>query len=80
LQGHSALFTTAINMIRGEINIWKGFWTILRARPGSPPWPFLSDFVEKGDLMLTDLGYFKLATFQNLITKGAFFLSRSLIG
>ena len=40
----------------------------------------LSDFVEKGDLMLTDLGYFKLTTFQNLIAKGAFFLSRLLIG
>jgi len=30
--------------------------------------------------MLTDLGYFKLSVFQQLIAKGAYFLSRLLIG
>jgi hypothetical protein len=40
----------------------------------------LCDHVEKGDLMLTDLGYFKLSTFVKLITQGAYFLSRLLIG
>src|SRR3989338_6409066 len=40
----------------------------------------LVDFVEKGDLMVTDLGYFKLSVFQQLIAKGAYFLSRLLIG
>lgn len=40
----------------------------------------LCDFVEKGDLMLTDLGYFKLNVFQKLTAKGAWFLSRFLIG
>jgi hypothetical protein len=40
----------------------------------------LSAFVEKGDLMLTDLGYFKLSSFQTLTAQGAWFLSRFLIG
>ncbi len=40
----------------------------------------LVDFVEKNDLMLTDLGYFKLSVFQNLIEKEAYFLSKLLIG
>lgn len=40
----------------------------------------LVDFVEKGDLMLTDLGYFKLSVFQQITAKGAYFLSKLLIG
>lgn len=40
----------------------------------------LVDFVEKNDLMLTDLGYFKLSVFQKLIAKEAYFLSKLLIG
>lgn len=40
----------------------------------------LVDFVEKDDLMLTDLGYFKLSVFQELTAKGAYFLSKLLIG
>lgn len=40
----------------------------------------LVDFVEKNDLMLTDLGYFKLSVFQKLIEKEAYFLSKLLIG
>ncbi len=40
----------------------------------------LVDFVEKDDLMLTDLGYFKLSVFQALTAKGVYFLSKLLIG
>ena len=40
----------------------------------------LVDFVEKDDLMLTDLGYFKLSVFQELTAKGVYFLSKLLIG
>lgn len=40
----------------------------------------LVDFVEKNDLMLTDLGYFKLSVFQKLFEKEAYFLSKLLIG
>jgi DDE family transposase len=40
----------------------------------------LVDFVEKDDQMLTDLGYFKLSVFQKLTAKGAYFLSKLLIG
>ncbi len=40
----------------------------------------LSEHVQTGDLMLADLGYFKLSLFQKLAAKGAFFLSRFLIG
>lgn len=40
----------------------------------------LVDLVEKNDLMLTDLGYFKLSVFQKLIEKEAYFLSKLLIG
>jgi len=58
-----------------------GFFAVTEGiRPDQAYSGCLSDFVEKGDLMLTDLGYFKLTTFQNLIAKGAFFLSRLLIG
>jgi hypothetical protein len=40
----------------------------------------LVDFAQKGDLMLTDLGYFKLSVFQQITAKGAYFLSKLLIG
>ena len=40
----------------------------------------LVDLVEKGDLMLTDPGYFKLSVFQQITRKGAYFLSKLLIG
>lgn len=40
----------------------------------------LADLVEKGDLMLTDLGYFTLSVFQQITRKGAYFLSKLLIG
>ena len=40
----------------------------------------LSDFIEKGDLMLADLGYFNLKLFHKLTAKGAWFLSRLIIG
>lgn len=40
----------------------------------------LVNHVQKGDLTLEDLGYFKLRKFQLLSEKGAFFLSRLLVG
>jgi hypothetical protein len=40
----------------------------------------LLNHVQKGDLTLEDLGYFKLRKFQLLSEKGAFFLSRLLVG
>lgn len=40
----------------------------------------LSNFVKKNDLLLFDLGYFKLIWFQEIIKKKAYFLSRFLIG
>ena len=40
----------------------------------------LVSHVQKGDLTLEDLGYFKLRKFQLLSEKGAFFLSRLLVG
>jgi hypothetical protein len=40
----------------------------------------LSNFVKKDDLLLFDLGYFKLILFQEIIKKTAYFLSRFLIG
>jgi hypothetical protein len=40
----------------------------------------LVDHIQKGDLTLEDLGYFKLRKFQLLAEKGAFFLSRLLVG
>src|SRR4030067_2522432 len=36
--------------------------------------------LKKNDLMLTDLGYFKLSVFQKLIEKEAYFLSKLLTG
>jgi hypothetical protein len=41
--------------------------------------PTLPDLVAKGDLVLTDQGYFKVKTFQQYHDKGAFFLSRFLV-
>lgn len=40
----------------------------------------LANHVQEGDLTLEDLGYFKLRKFQLLSEKGAFFLSRLLVG
>jgi hypothetical protein len=40
----------------------------------------LVDHVQKGALTLEDLGYFKVRKFQLLSEKGAFFLSRFLVG
>jgi hypothetical protein len=40
----------------------------------------LVDFVDTGELMITDLGYFKLSVFEKLAAKGAYFLSKLLIG
>lgn len=36
--------------------------------------------LNKGDLLLMDQGYFKLTTFVDIIEKGAFFLTRFLVG
>lgn len=40
----------------------------------------LPGLLGKNDLLLIDLGYFKLTTFNAIIAKGAFFLTRFLIG
>ena len=40
----------------------------------------LPDYIQTKDLILFDLGYFCLNTFLGIIRKGAFFLSRFLIG
>ena len=61
---------------RGEL----GFFHV---SPGIQPdqaySPTLPDLVEKGDLVLTDQGYFKVKTFRQYHDKGAFFLSRFLV-
>ena len=55
----------------------------LQISPGTKPdqaySPTLPDFVDKGDLVLTDQGYFKVKTFRQYNEKGAFFLSRFLV-
>lgn len=40
----------------------------------------LSGHVQSGDLLLIDLGYFSMRTFQQIASSGAFFLSRLLVG
>ena len=40
----------------------------------------LPDLLNKNDLVLFDQGYFKLTTFNAIIAKGAFFLTRFLVG
>jgi hypothetical protein len=40
----------------------------------------LSGHVQSGDLLLIDLGYFSMRTFQQIASCGAFFLSRLLVG
>jgi len=40
----------------------------------------LVGILKKGDLILMDQGYFKLTTFAGIIKKGAFFLTRFLVG
>jgi len=58
-----------------------GFFAVTEGiRPDQDYSRCLSDFVKTGDLMLADLGYFKLTVFQALATQGAFFLSRFLVG
>lgn len=58
-----------------------GFFTLTEGiKPDQAYSSRLVDFVEKGDLTLTDLGYFKLSVFKELTAKGAYFLSKLLIG
>ena len=58
-----------------------GFFAVTEGiKPDQAHSSCLSDHVQSGDLMLTDLGYFKLSVFQKLEDKGAFFLSRFLVG
>lgn len=56
-----------------------GFFTLTEGiKPDQAYSSRLVDFVEKGDLTLTDLGYFKLSVFKELTAKGAYFLSKLL--
>ena len=58
-----------------------GFFAVTEGiKPDQAYSSHLVDFVEKGDLMVTDLGYFKLSVFEKLTQKGAYFLSKLLIG
>lgn len=61
---------------RGEL----GFFHVSPGRkPDQAYSPTLPDLVEKGDLVLTDQGYFKVRTFRQYHEKGSFFLSRFLV-
>ncbi len=40
----------------------------------------LPGMLQKGDLLLIDQGYFKLSTLVEIVAKGAFFLTRFLVG
>ena len=58
-----------------------GFFAVTEGiKPDQAYSSHLVDFVEKGDLMVTDLGYFKLSVFEKLTQKGTYFLSKLLIG
>lgn len=58
-----------------------GFFEITEgAKPDQGYSCCLSNFVKKDDLLLFDLGYFKLILFQEIIKKMAYFLSRFLVG
>ena len=49
-------------------------------RPDSNYTHQLSSHIRSNDLLITDLGYFCLKTFHDIDIKGAFFLSRFLVG
>jgi len=61
----------------------QGEFGFFNVGPGTKPdqaySPTLPDIVEKGDLVLTDQGYFKVMTFRQYHEKGVFFLSRFLV-
>jgi len=58
-----------------------GFFSVTQgAQPDQTHGDHLVQFVGKGELMLIDLGYFKLDTFEALAEKNAYFLSRFLVG
>lgn len=62
---------------RGEL----GFFELTRGtRPDQAHSASLPTAVLPGDLVLTDLGYFRVGTFREYHDKGAFFLSRFLVG
>ena len=62
---------------RGEL----GFFEVTRGtRPDQAHSATLPTEVLPGDLVLTDLGYFRVGTFRQYHEKGAFFLSRFLAG
>ena len=62
---------------RGQL----GFFQVSAGtRPDQAYSPALPGLVAKGDLVLEDLGYFKVKTFRQYHDKGAYFLSRFLVG
>ncbi len=42
--------------------------------------PKLAGHLQRGDLLIVDLGYFSMKTFHRIVSSGAFFLSRYFIG
>jgi len=61
---------------RGEL----GFFQVSSGiKPDQAYSPKLPDLVAKDDLVLSDLGFFKVKTFRQYHDKGAFFLSRFLV-
>jgi hypothetical protein len=62
----------------------RGTISFFEVGPGNHPdnaWSArLPELMHSGELLITDLGYFCLRTFHNIVKNGAFFISRFLIG
>jgi hypothetical protein len=83
LPGSSGSASAANCKLQAAYDYTRGELGFLEVTAGTVPdnsyTTHLPDMLQKGDLLLTDLGYFKLKTLFEIVAKGAFFLTRFLV-
>jgi hypothetical protein len=80
LPGSGGVASAANCKLQAVYDYKRGELTFLDVTAGTVPdnrySDHLPDWLQKGDLLLIDQGYFKLKTLADIIAKGAFFLTR----
>jgi len=83
LPGSSGAASAANCKLQAAYDYKRGELEFLEVTAGTVPdnsyTNHLPGMLQEGDLLLTDLGYFKLKTLSEIVAKGAFFLTRFLV-
>lgn len=83
-KGRGGYASAAACKIQAVFDYKKSEISLLEATSGTLPdgryTNKIADLMRKNDLILPDLGYFKVSTFNKIAAKGAFYLSRYHIG